>query len=151
MAERTKTMAHIKKITFDRVPKNYGCQCDRCGQYIQNIWTVQYTDGITLNYGIDCFEKLYKSGNLNQYGIKLLKKAIKWIEYYSTELKKWQSGEYTEENCIKWQYEQSDKESAWYGQTFEEYKQWQIEKWFPARLADQQKEIDRLSKANFNR
>lgn len=144
-------MAHIKKITFERVGKNDGCTCDKCGQYIRNIYTVQYLDGISLNYGIDCFDKLSKSGNLNQYGIKLLKKAVKSIEYYSDELKKWQSGEYTAENRMDWQQEQSDKESAWYGSTFEEFRQWMIDIWFPARFKDAQKEIDSLSKASFNR
>ena len=72
-------MAYIKSVRFNRVGRNEGCTCDKCGQYIRNIWTVTYQDGVIMNFGIDCFEKLNK-GNLNAYGQKLMKDALKWIE-----------------------------------------------------------------------
>ena len=65
-------MAYIKRISFAHVGRNEGCLCDRCGQYIQNIVTVDYADGVRINYGRDCFDKLYKSGRLNAQGVKLM-------------------------------------------------------------------------------
>ena len=75
-------MAHIKKISFSSVNVREGCTCDRCGQWIKNIWTVDFLEGFSMNYGIDCFEKLCKSGRLSDYGMKLMKKALKSISRY---------------------------------------------------------------------
>lgn len=147
-------MAYIKKIRFDKVGKTEGCTCDRCGQYIQNIWTVTYTDDVVMHFGIDCFKKLNK-GKLNSYGMKVMRKALKDIEYYSEELKKWENGYYTEE-CVEWQnlqvkHEWESQVSYWYGRQFEEYKEWMINEFFPARMREVQKEIDRFKKVNFER
>ena len=142
-------MAHINNISFIRVSKNEGCTCDRCGQYIQNIWTVKWIEGGYTRFGIDCFEKLCKSGKLTTFGMKTMKKALKDIEYWSDELAKWKNGEYTEENRIDYQQAQKDKYDAFYEVSFEEYRRWWIEKFIPARIADKQKEINKFQKANF--
>ena len=144
-------MAHIKKIAFDRCGKNEGCVCDRCGQYIRNIVTVSFTDDVTMHYGIDCFEKLSKTGNLTTQGKKMLKKAVEQIDNWTCELAKWKNGEYTAENRIDWQLEQEDKMSPWYGLNFAEYRNWYIEKFIPVRLEEQQKTINKFRKANFDR
>ena len=48
-------MAKIEKIYFQRVGKNEGCSCDKCGQYITNIWTVRYKGSADIHFGMDCF------------------------------------------------------------------------------------------------
>ena len=141
-------MAYIKQIRFSSVGKQEGCTCDKCGQYIRNIWTVDYQDGIQMKFGIDCFEKLSK-GKLTDYGMKIMKKALKNIEYYQTALEAEKA--LTEETDIRYQNEQTNKYNAWYGSSWEEYHEWMINKWYPARFADAQKEIDRFRKVNFSR
>lgn len=146
-------MAHIKEIRFDHVGKQEGCLCDKCGQYIINIWTVQYTDGITARFGIDCFEKLNKESGLSNFGRKELNKVLKSIqkhhEMYEAEAAK------TEETDIDWQqiqnpFDWQDK-SYWYGRPWAEYHEWMLTKFFKVRFEEDQKQIDRFSKVNFSR
>ena len=139
-------MASIKSISFHSVSqKEYGCNCDRCGQWLKNIWTVSYTDGTSINYGIDCFETVYKGtkgGKLNKEGTKIMNRALKSIEHWSKVLQDYKDGKYTAENDACWY-----NESAWTG--YEEYKQFMIEVWIPERFKDAQKEINRFKKVNF--
>lgn len=148
-------MARIKRITFEHTAKNDGCVCDRCGAWITNIITVTFADGISINYGIDCFAKLRDTGNLNSYGKKLLKKAMDKIDYWETRLKQYESGEINAENDIAWQNEQIvipyESPSYWHGKPYEEYRQWIIEKFIPQRLKEAQKEIDKFAKVDFKR
>jgi len=143
-------MAHIKRISFSRVGKQEGCTCDRCGQYIQNIWTVEYKEGLRMNYGIDCWEKVYKKG-LNAAGSKLMKKAMESIKSYEERLAQYISGEITAETDESYKADQMDwnKDNYWYGRSFEEYKDWMINEFFPHRIADKQKELARFQKVNF--
>lgn len=141
-------MAYIRKIRFDKVGKNEGCTCDRCGQYIRNIWTVTYHDGVSLHFGIDCFDKLNKE-KLSKMGLKLMNKALKDIEWYHNDEAEFM--ELTEETDIRWQNTSNDPDSYWHGHDYGEYRKWMLEKWYPARYADAQKVIDRFSKVNFNR
>ena len=144
-------MARITGIKFDHTGKNEGCTCDRCGQWITNIWTVKFDDGITAHFGIDCYEKMCKDSRLNDYGMTLMKKTLKRIAAFQKMQEEFE--QQTAETCIAYQTEQADwnKDSAWYGKSFEEYRQWHLEKWFPARFADCQKEIDKFKKVNFQR
>lgn len=148
-------MAYIKRISFSHVGRNEGCLCDRCGQYIQNIVTVSYTDGLILNYGQDCFDKLWKGSKLTSYGQKLFKKALKKAKDHQTEYQKWINGEVTPETDLSWQYQQQSDQygspSYWFGKPWEEYKAWMIEEWWPERFKEDQKRLDRFSKVNFNR
>lgn len=145
-------MAYIKKIRFDHTDDtNGGCTCDRCGQYIRNIYTVTYTDGVVMHFGIDCFEKLNKASKLTTQGMKIMRKALRNIEFYSEKLNEWKNGVWTEENCIAWQIEKEDKLSYWSDKTFEEYKDWHINEFYPARFAEAQKQIDRFRKIDFKR
>lgn len=143
-------MAHIKKISFSSVGKQEGCTCDRCGQYIKNIWTVEYEEGLRMNYGIDCFEKIYKKG-LNATGSKLMKKIMVSIKSYEEGLAQYVSGELTAETDESYQIDQMDwnKDNYWYGRSFEEYRDWMINEFFPHRIADKQKELARFQKVNF--
>lgn len=146
-------MAHIKEIRFAHVGRGEGCLCDRCGQYIQNIVTVDFTDGATVNFGQDCFKKLYDSSTLNDYGKKLLRKALKDIEYYSRERDKYASGEMTSETDLSWQsYEYPvNKGHYWnvHHDDYEAYRRWMLDEWFPERFKNCQKQIDRFANVNF--
>lgn len=148
-------MPYIKNISFAHVGRNEGCLCDRCGQYIQNIVTVQWTDGMKVNYGQDCFSKLYNSGKLSEHGIRLMKKALKSIETHTRQLEAYRSGEINEENDSSWRFHQETKgygsPSYWYGRPYEEYRQWMIEVFFPLRFEEDQKEIDRFKNVQFER
>lgn len=143
-------MAYIKRIAFARVGRNEGCLCDKCGQYIRNIVTVDYSDGVSINYGQDCFAKLYNSGKLSVQGVKLMKKALKSIEAHTKALEAYKNGEMTAENDRSYQYDQIYG-GYWKGKPYEEFRQWMIDEWFPARFAEDQKQIDRFAKVNFDR
>ena len=142
-------MAYIRRITFDHVGQNEGCTCDRCGQYIKNIWTVTYQDDVSMHFGIDCFEKLNKESKLNAYGRKLMKETIKWIECHQEMFEAEKAK--TAETDLAWQRESQDKDSYWYGRSFEEWHKWMLEEWWPERFKDDQKRVDRFAKVNFNR
>ena len=147
-------MARIKSIMFGRTGKDDGCICDKCGQYIMNVWTVQYTDGVTLHYGIDCFENICKSGKLSRYGEKLMHRALKDIAYYSEQLEMWKTltEQEAEEKGLLDELKVTDwNESYWAGKTFEEYKNWMVNVVFPDKLECCQKDIDKFSKVNFVR
>ena len=148
-------MANLKSIRFERVGKYEGCTCDRCGQYIRNIVIVDWADGLTMRYGQDCFDKLWKDGKLNQHGKKLMRSALKSIEYWSDQLAKYQSGEINEKNDLAWQnmqvklpYESPD---YWYGREYEEYRSWIINEVIPMRFAEAQKEVNKFARVNFDR
>lgn len=143
-------MAHIKRINFAHVGRNEGCICDKCGQYIQNIVYVDYDDGVRVNYGQDCFAKLYNSGKLTAHGVKLMKKTLKSIEKHSKQLEDYKSGKMTAENDAAYQYDQIYG-GYWKDKPFEEYRDWMIEEWFPQRFKEDQKEIDRFAKVHFDR
>lgn len=146
-------MARIKRIEFYHVGKQEGCLCDKCGQYITNVWAVQYTDDITARFGIDCFEKLNKASGLTSFGKKELKKALKNIqkhrEMYEAEAAQ------TEETDIAWQNIQNpppyESKGYWYGRQWEEYHKWILTEWYGERFKEDQKQIDRFSKVNFAR
>ena len=142
-------MAHIKRISFNSVGQLEGCQCDRCGQYIKNIWTVEYQEGLTLHYGIDCFEKVKKSG-LNDYGRKQMNKILKSIQIYTERLEKYTNGEMTAETDDGYKTSQQDKYSYWYGRPYEEYNAYMINEFFPYRLSREQDELKRFAKVNFD-
>ena len=147
-------MASIKSITFSHVGRNEGCTCDRCGQYLTNIWTVLFADGVRVNFGIDCFDKMAKTSNLNSYGEKQLKKAMDRIrrtqEAFDAEKA------LTEETDTRYQQTQRPapswgSEDAWYGSPWEEYHEWMLTKFWPTQLAEAQKEVARFRKVNFAR
>lgn len=143
-------MAYIKRIAFEHVGRNEGCLCDKCGQYIQNIVYVDYSDGIRANYGQDCFAKLYNSAKLTEYGVKLMKKALKSIEAHSKQLEEYVSGKKTAENDLSYQYDQTYG-GYWKDKPFEDYRKWMINEFYPRRFEEDQKMIDRFAAVNFDR
>lgn len=148
-------MPYIKEVSFERAGRLEGCLCDRCGQYIQNIVTVRWTDGIVIHYGTECFSKLCKTGKLTAYGTQLFKKALKRIKDHTERLEAYKSGEINAENDAAWIYAQNprpyESPSYWYGKSYEEYRKFMIEEFFPCRLEEAQKEIARFSKVKFDR
>lgn len=146
-------MAKIRKINFNRVGKDEGCLCDKCGQYIRNIWTVQYSDGITANFGIDCFEKLNKESSLTAFGQKEFKKALKRIQDHSELYEREKA--LTEETDIAWQNHQTvrdwEDKSYWFGKPWSEYHEWRLAEFFKARFEEDQKQLARFNKVNFTR
>lgn len=143
-------MAYIKKINFEHVDKNEGCLCDRCGAYIRNIISVEFTDGVKVNYGQDCFEKLYKNSKLNSAGVSLMKKTLKRIDHYTAKLESYVSGEINEENDEGYKTEQMF-DGYWKGKPYEEYKDFMINEFLPKRFEECQKDVDRFSKVRFDR
>lgn len=143
-------MANIRNISFAHVGRNDGCLCDKCGTYIRNIVSVTYTDGLTLNYGQECFDKMWKNGKLNSYGMKLFRKAIKNKKEHDLEYAKYINGEITEENDKEWvnfKYWQK----YWEDKSYEEFRTWMIEEWYPRRFKEDAEAIERFSKVNFER
>lgn len=146
-------MARIKEINFSAVGRMQGCTCDRCGQYIQNIYSVHFTDGIQMNYGIDCFRKLLLTGNLSDYGMKLMKKELKSLKFYQEkfEAEKLLTEETdegyqrTQEHC-EWK-----SDDYWFGHPWEEYHEWMLTKWYPRRFEECNEVIQKFSKVNFKR
>ena len=143
-------MAHIRKVQFARVGKNEGCTCDRCGQYIQNIWTVYFDGDDPVHFGIDCFEKLNRE-SLNDYGMKLMKKALKRLENLQERYEKELA--LTEETDIRYQGAQVHhdwcSDDYWNGRPWEEYHNWRVNDFFGLRFEECQKEIDRFKKVNY--
>ena len=148
-------MAHIKEIRFAHVGRNEGCLCDKCGQYIQNIVTVEFTDGITFDYGQDCFKKLYDNSKLTEFGKKLIRKTLKNIEFYSKQREEYASGKMTAETDESWkQFEYPcNKGHYWavHHDDYEAYRQWMLNEWLPERFKEAQKQVDRFAKVNFDR
>lgn len=151
-------MAYIKSISFMTTDREHGCRCDKCGQWIKNVWTVKFTDEVIMNFGIDCYEKLYKSGKLTKTGEKVMKDALKGIELWSKLREEWENMTETDARerellaeldpnsyCNKY------VKSYWCDRTFEEYKDWILNELIPERLDEAQKKIDRFSKVNFDR
>lgn len=141
-------MAHLKKIQFERVGRNEGCTCDRCGQYIQNIWTVTFDTDEVIRFGIDCFNKLNGKA-LSDYGQKLMSKALKHLEKTQERFEK--EAAKTEETDIAWQQLQGDdaKQMYWHGRPWKEYHEWMLTEWYGERFKECQKEIDRFGKVNY--
>ena len=145
-------MATIKSINFSHVGRNEGTLCDRCGQYIQNIATVEYADGLTLNYGLDCFNKLAGSGNLTAYGKKLFKKAVNTIKFYEKELADRKNGKINADNDNSWYWyitPAPDGRDRNPFSSYEEFNEYQINELLPHRIAGAQKELEKFSKVNF--
>lgn len=140
-------MAHIKAIHFQSVGRAEGCTCDRCGQYIQNIWTVEYKEGLKINYGVDCWLKVKKQG-LDSYNRKKLAKIEKSIEAYERQLARYINGELTAENDEAYKIQQADwnENSAWHGESFESWREWHIKEFYPYRIELEQKELEKFGK-----
>lgn len=144
----------IMSIRFDHVDKNSGCTCNKCGQYIQNVWTVSFAGGLVMNYGIDCFEKVYKSGTLTAQGIKEFRKLLKSIQDHKEGCDKWKNITESEAraNSEKWGMKLciDDPDNAFYGCSFEEYREWMVNEFFGERFRQDEKALVRFRAAGFD-
>lgn len=145
----------IMKIEFNYVGRNAGCQCDRCGQDITNIWTVRFENGQTINFGIDCFEKVYKSGGLNAYGLKQFKKLLSRIQKHKEGYTKLLG--LTEEQAradaakvnVPLDIDTDDPYNSWYGKTFEDYKNWMLNVFYGERFREDEQELEKFRQIGF--
>ena len=141
-------MKNIVNIRFDKVNKENGCSCDRCGQWITNIYSVSYNDGTTVHFGIECFGKLNKENGLNKFQTKAINSLLNRLQHWTDIKEKYITKEINENNDDSWKYDQADwnKQSYWHGRKYEEYYKWMIEEFIPARFADIQKEFNKIFK-----
>ena len=145
-------MARIIDINFSAVSTHDGCTCDRCGQWIKNIWTVKFDDGITAHFGIDCYKQMCKDSRLNEYGMNVMKNILKDLEEWDKRLAKWKSEDLTAENCLSYQYEQADWNNGyWKGKSFEEYRQSWIDEICNDRIPRLKKELEKFKNIDFKR
>lgn len=144
-------MARILKIDFFKTGRNEGCTCDKCGQYITNVWTVRYDCGVDVHFGIDCFDKMLKDSKLNDYGMKLMKKTLKSIERHQRGFEA--EKKLTEETDEGYKLTQTlsgwETKSCWYGTPWKEYHEWMLTEWWPTRFKEDQEALDRFKKINF--
>lgn len=140
-------MARIIDIRFSSVPTNEGCSCDRCGQWIKNVWAVSFSDGVKLKFGIDCFEKMINNSRLDVYRRKLMKKTMKRLTNYSEREERERS--YTEDTDPCWRNIQNDPDDYWNGRTWEEYHEWMLKEFYPARIADVKRELAKFKNIDF--
>ena len=145
-------MATIKNINFEHVGRNAGCLCDRCGQYIQNIATVTYNDGLELHYGLDCFSKLTASGNLTAHGARLFRKTVNNIKSLQKMLSDYKSGKITAENDSGWYWLTTPNPDGVINcaySSYDEYREFVINEILPARIEKAQNELKKFSKVSF--
>lgn len=144
-------MAHIKMIHFDSVSTNEGCTCDKCGQYIKNIWSVEFTTGDTFHYGIDCWQKIQATGGLNKQNKREFNRIMKLIQSYTEAMNAFITGERNESNDTAYQNAQADwnENDAFHGVPYEEYKRWYVEEFFPYRIAEAQKDLAKFKRVDF--
>lgn len=144
-------MAHIEKIHFASVDRNAGCTCDKCGQFIMNVWTVRFSTGDTFHYGIDCWKKIQETGGLNKQNKREFNRILKLIQSYTEAMNALITGERNESNDESYKNAQADwnENNAFHGVPYEEYKRWYIEEFFPYRIAEAQKELAKFKRVNF--
>lgn len=141
-------MAHIKYIRFDHVEnKENGCECDNCGQWIKNIWTVTFQEGESLHFGIDCYNKRI-NGKLSKFGKREMNRILKHIKETYELLEELQQEETTEKVLNEWE-KYKYWQTYWQDKTFEEWKTWMLSEVLPNRLENENKELERFKKINF--
>lgn len=148
-------MSYIRNITFKHVWKNEGEICDQCGAYIVNVYTITYSDGLKMRYGIECFKKLFAAGNLTEKGMALMKKALKKIK----EAYEFRDG-WLEVNSIEEAEEKGLPDTdvfrtyeVWKRHSFDEFKEYctnENEGYFFLRLNRAKKLLERFKNVNFD-
>ena len=136
----------IKRINYYSVPRSESSTCECCGKSIQNICSVTTLEGEHFNFGTTCFEKIIKD-RLQSYQRKEMNKAIKYIKSYCKQMELWK--DMTEDKYIETHY---DKPWENYDDinTFEKYKDWMVNEFFPYRLSEEEKRLERFSKIDFH-
>lgn len=138
-------MATVTSIRFHREGKNSGCICDHCGQYIRNIWTVRYSNGKSLNFGIDCFSQIRNHDGLSCHLEKKIKKELKFLQKLCDILDAYESGKITEENDQAYSFEvyncERNKQEP---ESYEEFRAFYTEKCLPSWINETVLRLKRL-------
>lgn len=133
----------IKKVNFFITASvKDGFSCDCCGQAIKNVYDIEFSNGVRIHLGVDCFKNQYTK-RLTDYGKREYEKILKDIRFYADQQKTWETmneAEMPEGD----RYRLTDVDDYWYGKTFEEYKAWMLSDWFPQRFKDIQKKIEKF-------
>ena len=146
-------MAHIRNIDYAHVGRNEGCLCDRCGQYIVNIIAVEFTDGMKINLGMDCFRKLQDTGKLTAYGKRLFSKAVKLAQGHRAEYNDYATGKMNADNDEEWKnYELPMNAGCYWAvhhEDYEAFRRWKIDEWYPQRFKEDEKRFAQFKNVNF--
>lgn len=135
----------IAKVNYYSVPRKESGRCACCGQGIVNICHVVTVEGEHFTFGTTCFDKLIKD-RLQTFQRKELNKSLKHIKSYAEQLKKWETMTETEyiENYYTKPWEEYDDVN-----TFDKYKEWMVNEFFPYRINEEQKVFKKFSKIDF--
>lgn len=135
----------IKKIMYYSVPRSESATCACCGKSIQNICSITTIEGEHFNFGTTCFDKLIKD-KLQSFQRKEMNKAIKFIKSYCERMSEWYN--MTEEKYCETHYigDGLPWKTTEGLETFEDYKNWMINEFFPYRISEEEKIIARFSK-----
>ena len=138
----------IKKIMYYSVPRSESATCDCCGKSIQNICSITTIEDEHFNFGTTCFDKVVKD-RLQSFQRKEMNKALRSIKAYCDGVRKWETmteKEYIETHYVgdglPWKITEGLE-------TFEDYKQWMLNDFFPYRISEEEKIIARFSKIDF--
>jgi hypothetical protein len=148
----------LQHVSFSSTPE-VRCTCDRCGQGIKNVWSVSFTNNVTYNYGIDCFEKLSKHSNLSEIGKKNFKKLLKSLKKCEENVAKWETMTYEQYEEMYWANIKDEERQFFDGPLKGEYENPNNLSWeeFKARKLDcaierlnnEKKELDKFNKVWF--
>ena len=144
----------IKKITYYSVPRSESGTCACCGKSIQNICSVETVEGEHFNFGTTCFDKLIKD-KLQSFQRKEYNQAIKFLKRYCKQQKIWE--DMTEEDYLNSEMYRTacicDGGAPWEIKvdlnSFEDYKNWMVNDFFPYRIEQEEKVIEKYSRINF--
>ena len=139
-------MAYIKKVSFNHVKKEEGCMCDNCGQWITNIITVDFKEGESLRFGVDCYEKRI-NGKLNAYGKKEMNRIVRSIQEHSKLLEDLKKDKITPRVQKQWDSYRT-WQAYWQDKSIEEWKNWMIDV-VPKWLEKDNEELEKFRKINF--
>lgn len=105
--------------------------CDCCGQYITNVYHVEYSNGEHKVFGSSCIEKQYKK-NHSKKEVSYIKSNMKTIKKFQKELKIAINGHKKEYNQYGGnlkvpQFEDSSPwNEMWYNKTLNDWKNFKI-------------------------
>lgn len=144
----------IKKITYYSVPRSESGTCACCGKSIQNICSVETVEGEHFNFGTTCFDKLIKD-KLQSFQRKEYNQAIKFLKGYCKQQKIWE--DMTEEDYLNSEMYRTacicDGGAPWEIKvdlnSFEDYKNWMVNDFFPYRIEQEEKVIEKYSRIDF--
>lgn len=144
----------IKKIAYYSVPRSESSTCSCCGKSIQNICSIETVEGERFNFGTTCFDKLIKD-KLRSFQRKEYNQAIKFLKGYYKQQKVWEN--MTKEDYLGSEMYRTacicDGGAPWETKTgldsFEDYKNWMLNDFFPCRIEQEEKVIEKYSRIDF--